>query len=66
MFILVCTSGSSSVGSVNAKFLAAFSAATGKRSVQSSETQETDPDVRNSGIAYLTAYEVLSISIWIQ
>lgn len=38
------TFGSSSVGSVNAPFLAAFSAATGKRSMQLSESEESDPD----------------------
>ncbi|KAK2976624.1 hypothetical protein RJ640_021426 [Escallonia rubra] len=36
--------GSSSIGSVNAQFLAAFSAATGKRSLQHSESEESDPD----------------------
>ncbi|XP_076919289.1 uncharacterized protein LOC143580033 [Bidens hawaiensis] len=35
---------SSSVGAVNAPFLAAFSAATGKRSLQFSESEESDPD----------------------
>ncbi|CAI9113790.1 OLC1v1014469C4 [Oldenlandia corymbosa var. corymbosa] len=35
--------GSSSVGSVNAKFLAAFSAAAGKRAVEESESEESDP-----------------------
>ncbi|KAI3820624.1 hypothetical protein L1987_08172 [Smallanthus sonchifolius] len=38
------TFGSSSVGAVNAPFLAAFSAATGKRSLQLSESEESDPD----------------------
>ncbi|XP_023766315.1 uncharacterized protein LOC111914840 [Lactuca sativa] len=38
------TFGASSVGSINAQFLAAFSAATGKRSLRLSETEETDPD----------------------
>ncbi|KAK9080590.1 hypothetical protein SSX86_000348 [Deinandra increscens subsp. villosa] len=38
------TFGSSSVGAVNAPFLAAFSAATGKRSLQFSESEESDPD----------------------
>lgn len=37
--------GSSSIGSINAQFLAAFSAAAGKRSVQFSESDESDPDV---------------------
>lgn len=36
--------GSSSIGSINAQFLAAFSAAAGKRSVQFSESDESDPD----------------------
>lgn len=36
--------GSSSVGSVNAHFLAAFSAAAGKRSVELTESEESDPD----------------------
>ncbi|KAK6147937.1 hypothetical protein DH2020_018849 [Rehmannia glutinosa] len=36
--------GSSSVGSVNAQFLAAFSAAAGKRSVPFSDSEESDPD----------------------
>ncbi|KAM7483536.1 hypothetical protein LguiB_008119 [Lonicera macranthoides] len=36
--------GSSSVGSINAQFLAAFSAAAGKRSLQFSESEESDPD----------------------
>ncbi|XAR50421.1 Phosphodiesterase I [Bertholletia excelsa] len=36
--------GSSSIGSVNAQFLAAFSAATGKTSLQFSESEESDPD----------------------
>lgn len=36
--------GASSVGSINAPFLAAFSAATGKRSLQLTETEESDPD----------------------
>ncbi|XP_071703906.1 uncharacterized protein [Rutidosis leptorrhynchoides] len=38
------TFGSSSVGAINAPFLAAFSAATGKRSLQLSESEESDPD----------------------
>ncbi|KAL8215840.1 hypothetical protein R6Q57_022677 [Mikania cordata] len=38
------TFSSSSVGAVNAPFLAAFSAATGKRSLQFSESEESDPD----------------------
>ncbi|PWA56230.1 forkhead-associated domain-containing protein / FHA domain-containing protein [Artemisia annua] len=38
------TFGSSSVGAVNAPFLAAFSAATGKRSSQFTESEESDPD----------------------
>ncbi|KVH99032.1 Forkhead-associated (FHA) domain-containing protein [Cynara cardunculus var. scolymus] len=38
------TFGSSSVGSINAPFLAAFSAATGKRSMMFSESEESDPD----------------------
>jgi len=39
--------GSSSIGtSVNSQFLAAFSAAAGKRSVQSSESEESDPEVK--------------------
>ncbi|GJX88407.1 forkhead-associated domain-containing protein [Tanacetum coccineum] len=38
------TFGSSSVGAVNAPFLAAFSAATGKRSLQFTESEESDPD----------------------
>lgn len=38
------TFGSSSIGSVNAQFLAAFSAATGKRSSHFSESEESDPD----------------------
>ncbi|KAI7731877.1 hypothetical protein M8C21_032241, partial [Ambrosia artemisiifolia] len=38
------TFGSSSVGAVNAPFLAAFSAATGKRSLQPTESEESDPD----------------------
>lgn len=37
--------GSSSIGAVNAQFLAAFSAAAGKRSLQFSESEESDPDV---------------------
>lgn len=37
--------GSSSIGSINAQFLAAFSAAAGKRSLQSSVSEESDPDV---------------------
>ncbi|KAL2554847.1 forkhead-associated domain-containing protein/FHA domain-containing protein [Forsythia ovata] len=36
--------GSSSVGSVNPQFLAAFSAAAGKRSLPFSESEESDPD----------------------
>ncbi|CAK9186870.1 unnamed protein product [Ilex paraguariensis] len=36
--------GSSSIGSVSAPFLAAFSAAAGKRSLQFSESEESDPD----------------------
>ncbi|XP_073040041.1 uncharacterized protein [Primulina eburnea] len=36
--------GSSSVGSINAQFLAAFSAAAGKRSVPFSDSEESDPD----------------------
>ncbi|CAL5361703.1 unnamed protein product [Camellia sinensis] len=36
--------GSSSIGSVAAQFLAAFSAASGKTSVQFSESEESDPD----------------------
>ncbi|KAL0342219.1 UNVERIFIED_CONTAM: hypothetical protein Scaly_1884500 [Sesamum calycinum] len=36
--------GSSSVGSVNAQFLAAFSAAAGKRSLPFSDSEESDPD----------------------
>ncbi|PIN04333.1 hypothetical protein CDL12_23130 [Handroanthus impetiginosus] len=36
--------GSSSVGCVNAQFLAAFSAAAGKRSVPFSDSEESDPD----------------------
>lgn len=39
--------GSSSVGSVNAQFLAAFAAAAGKRSVPFSDSEESDPDVRH-------------------
>ncbi|KAL7179783.1 hypothetical protein ACSBR1_043064 [Camellia fascicularis] len=39
--------GSSSIGLVTAQFLAAFSAASGKTSVQFSESEESDPDVRN-------------------
>ncbi|KAL3512030.1 hypothetical protein ACH5RR_024747 [Cinchona calisaya] len=35
--------GSSSIGAVNAQFLAAFSAAAGKRAVQLSESEESDP-----------------------
>lgn len=37
--------GSSSIGSISAQFLAAFSAAAGKRSLQFSESEESDPDV---------------------
>lgn len=37
--------GSSSIGSINTQFLAAFSAAAGKRSLQFSESEESDPDV---------------------
>lgn len=44
-FTLFSIKGSSSVGAVNAPFLAAFSAATGKRSLQLSESEESDPDV---------------------
>ncbi|KZV21417.1 hypothetical protein F511_14949 [Dorcoceras hygrometricum] len=36
--------GSSSVGAINARFLAAFSAAAGKRSVPFSDSDESDPD----------------------
>ncbi|WOH09985.1 hypothetical protein DCAR_0729446 [Daucus carota subsp. sativus] len=36
--------GSSSIGSISAQFLAAFSAAAGKRSLQFSESEESDPD----------------------
>ncbi|KAL9156493.1 hypothetical protein ABFS82_09G080600 [Erythranthe guttata] len=36
--------GSSSVGCVNAQFLAAFSAAAGKKSVPFSDSEESDPD----------------------
>ncbi|GFP84723.1 tyrosyl-dna phosphodiesterase 1 [Phtheirospermum japonicum] len=36
--------GSSSVGSVNAQFLAAFSAAAGKKSVLFSDSEESDPE----------------------
>ncbi|CAN4086528.1 unnamed protein product [Withania somnifera] len=36
--------GSSSIGSINAKFLAAFSTAAGKRSSSFSESEESDPD----------------------
>ncbi|MCD7458160.1 hypothetical protein HAX54_037425 [Datura stramonium] len=36
--------GSSSIGSINAKFLAAFSAAAGKRSSRFFESEESDPD----------------------
>ncbi|KAI3414415.1 FHA domain-containing protein, partial [Psidium guajava] len=36
--------GSSSIGSINAQFLAAFSAAAGKRSLQLSDSQESDPE----------------------
>ncbi|THG16621.1 hypothetical protein TEA_025973 [Camellia sinensis var. sinensis] len=36
--------GSSSIGSVTAQFLAAFSAASGKTSVQFSDSDESDPD----------------------
>lgn len=43
--------GASSVGSINAQFLAAFSAATGKRSLRLSETEETDPDVSINDIS---------------
>ncbi|XP_027124708.1 uncharacterized protein [Coffea arabica] len=35
--------GSSSIGSVNAQFVAAFSAASGKRAAQLSESEESDP-----------------------
>lgn len=45
MVALFPIEGSSSVGAVNAPFLAAFSAATGKRSLQFSESEESDPDV---------------------
>lgn len=38
--------GSSSVGCVNAQFLAAFAAAAGKTSVPFSDSEESDPDVR--------------------
>lgn len=37
-------SGSSSIGSVDARFLAAFAAAAGKKSVQSFDSEESDPD----------------------
>ncbi|XP_030553692.1 uncharacterized protein LOC115757546 isoform X2 [Rhodamnia argentea] len=36
--------GSSSIGSINAQFLAAFSAAAGKRSLRSSDSEESDPE----------------------
>ncbi|WCJ36383.1 forkhead-associated domain-containing protein / FHA domain-containing protein [Euphorbia peplus] len=36
--------GASSIGSVNAQFLAAFSAATGKRSLQLFDSEESDPE----------------------
>ncbi|KAF3650889.1 hypothetical protein FXO38_16907 [Capsicum annuum] len=36
--------GASSIGSINAKFLAAFSTAAGKRSSRFSESEESDPD----------------------
>ncbi|THF97522.1 hypothetical protein TEA_007743 [Camellia sinensis var. sinensis] len=38
---------SSSIGLVTTQFLAAFSTASGKTSVQFSESEESDPDVRN-------------------
>ncbi|XP_042031342.1 uncharacterized protein LOC121778114 isoform X1 [Salvia splendens] len=38
--------GSSSVGSVNAQFLASFAAAAGKTSVPFSDSEESDPDVK--------------------
>lgn len=45
--LLTCVyfKGSSSVGSVNPQFLAAFSAAAGKRSLPFFESEESDPDV---------------------
>ncbi|GER44049.1 tyrosyl-DNA phosphodiesterase [Striga asiatica] len=43
-FIFGKYTSSSSVGSVNAQFLAAFSAATGKKSVPFSDSEESDPD----------------------
>lgn len=41
--------GSSSIGSsINAQFLAAFSAAAGKKSVQFFESEESDPEVKST------------------
>ncbi|GMQ09416.1 hypothetical protein CsSME_00052803 [Camellia sinensis var. sinensis] len=41
---MVEATSSSSIGSVTAQFLAAFSAASGKTSVQFSDSDESDPD----------------------
>jgi hypothetical protein len=43
--VFFCLSGASSIGSVNSKFLAAFSAAAGKKSLQHFDSEESDPEV---------------------
>ncbi|CAL5444292.1 unnamed protein product [Camellia sinensis] len=54
---LATSRGTSSIGSVTSQFLAAFSTASGKISVQFSESKESDPDktwqrLRNIGILH--------------
>ncbi|KDO57679.1 hypothetical protein CISIN_1g0011811mg, partial [Citrus sinensis] len=38
--------GSSSIGSINAQFLAAFAAASGKKSLRFYDSEESDPEVK--------------------
>lgn len=56
-------SGSSSIGSVDARFLAAFAAAAGKKSVQSCESEESDPDVRNMRSIIFIPFDFLNTVI---
>lgn len=45
LYGLFCLSGASSIGYVSSKFLAAFSAAAGKKSLQRFDSEESDPEV---------------------
>lgn len=45
ILFVFCLSGASSIGSVSSKFLAAFSAAAGKKSLQRFDSEESDPEV---------------------